>query len=489
MPAWNKVKIISLLLSASVLAFSFFSNLSQLPVRIWDEARNANNAFSIFTEGHWMVPYYQGSPDMWNTKPPLLIWWQAIDMHIFGVNEWAVRLPAALSACATGIYLWWFCARQTGKPWLGFLCATVLAFTPAYVMNHAGRTGDYDALMVLFMTMSSLSYFLFTEKAEGKTLFAACIFLTLAVLTKGIAGLTLVPAFIIFSLVRNKLFETLRNPYFYKGLLFFIIITGSYYLAREALNPGYLKAVYANELGGRYLETLEGHEHPFSYYFDNMTSHRYRYWIWFLLPSIIGGALNRNAMIRRLTGFNVIILISFFLIISMGGTKLEWYELPLYPFMSLQIGWLLYSLWRLLVSYFHVKVVNLYMLAAVCFIAVFFLPAKSVIKEIFSYTEKPWDDIPHRESYFIKEKEKQQADLSGYVFIYDGYNGQIDFYIEALRRKKINVRLTSSSNDLQPGDRAVVCQEEVEAGLLRSRPVKKLETNSGCTVYLVLSQP
>src|ERR1700694_1044195 len=121
----------------ALLAFSFFTRLSALPVRIWDEARNANNALEMYLNDHWQIPFYEGRPDMWNTKPPLLIWLQVLDLHLFGINEVSIRLPSALAAVLTGLLLWWFVNRQLRKPWAGFLAGAVLATTHAYVFNHA----------------------------------------------------------------------------------------------------------------------------------------------------------------------------------------------------------------------------------------------------------------------------------------------------------------------------------------------------------------
>src|SRR5688572_30787675 len=93
--------ILLLVLSVSC----FFIKLSQIPIRIWDEARNANNALQIIQHGHWLVPYYENAPDMWNTKPPLLIWIQALLIKLFGINEIAIRLPSAIAATLTSFVL------------------------------------------------------------------------------------------------------------------------------------------------------------------------------------------------------------------------------------------------------------------------------------------------------------------------------------------------------------------------------------------------
>src|SRR6516165_7241321 len=57
-------------------------NYDSLPLQLWDESRNANNALEIARYGHWLVPTYKGVSDHWNTKPPLLIWQMAALMRL-----------------------------------------------------------------------------------------------------------------------------------------------------------------------------------------------------------------------------------------------------------------------------------------------------------------------------------------------------------------------------------------------------------------------
>ena len=160
--------LVSLCCLLPLLIFSFFVNLPALPIRVWDEARNANTALEMYLHHNWIVPTYDGLPDMWNSKPPLLIWMQVAAMQLFGIGELAVRLPAAVSALATGLLLWAFCSRQCEKPWSGFLAGAVLASTYAYVFNHAGRTGDYDSPLTLFLTGYSLSAFIYATSGDRK---------------------------------------------------------------------------------------------------------------------------------------------------------------------------------------------------------------------------------------------------------------------------------------------------------------------------------
>jgi len=67
-PAWIWF-IGSIILSASVL----FYHLGMMPLQVWDEARLADNALEMATNGLSLITTYDGSPDHWNTKPPLVM--------------------------------------------------------------------------------------------------------------------------------------------------------------------------------------------------------------------------------------------------------------------------------------------------------------------------------------------------------------------------------------------------------------------------------
>ena len=93
---------------AVLLAIPIFWHLDTLPIRVWDEARLAINAYEMLNNGDLIVTHFNGKPDMWNTKPPLLIWIQALFMKILGVNELSVRMPSTIAAFLTCIVLFIF---------------------------------------------------------------------------------------------------------------------------------------------------------------------------------------------------------------------------------------------------------------------------------------------------------------------------------------------------------------------------------------------
>ena len=87
----------------------------------------AEAARQMTVTGDWITPYFNGEPRF--DKPPLVYWLMAIAYRLIGTNEWAVRLPSALSALAvmggTYVTLWRFVPMASGSrhgwllPWGG----------------------------------------------------------------------------------------------------------------------------------------------------------------------------------------------------------------------------------------------------------------------------------------------------------------------------------------------------------------------------------
>ena len=54
-----------------IAVFPVYWQLTSLPILQWDEARLAVNAAEMVDNGNLIVTYFQGTPEMWNTKPTL----------------------------------------------------------------------------------------------------------------------------------------------------------------------------------------------------------------------------------------------------------------------------------------------------------------------------------------------------------------------------------------------------------------------------------
>lgn len=305
----------------------------------WDEARLAVSAAEMLRSGQWLVPSFQNQPDLWNTKPPLLVWLQAMSLHTFGYSEWAFRLPTALAAAALTAMVASFARRWLGGPLAGLMAGLALLSSKGFVTHHVARTGDYEALLLLFGTAQVLAGFAWLQTQRRRYLLLLGAAVGLAVLTKSVAGLFLLPGLAIEITRRGRLLALLRQPATWVAALLAVGPPTLWYVLREQAAPGYLQAVWANELGGRMLGALEDHAEPWYWYGLSFVSQQFLLWTPWVLAA--GWALTRRPAARparqflRLASWSGGVLLG---IISAANTKLTWYDAPLYPLLALVLG-------------------------------------------------------------------------------------------------------------------------------------------------------
>lgn len=471
---------------AALIYMPVFGHLDSLPIRIWDEARRSINAYEMLNNGNFLVTHFQGEPDMWGTKPPMLVWLQVFFMSIIGINELAVRMPSAMAAFLTSVVLLVFSLKYLRSFWFGFIAVVVLITSQGYINFHAARTGDYDALLALFTTLSGLLFFAFTETKKNKFLYLFFLFTAFAVLTKSVAGLFFIPAIFLYSIITKQLIPLLKSKHFYYGLASFLILVLGYYLLREVYNPGYLAAVQANELGGRYMNALETHGHGFWYYYNNFVEYRITEWMWFIPCGIITGFIIKDKRVNRLTVFSVIMIFTFFLVISTAQTKLRHYDVPLFPFLAILIAVFIYYVFQWLdnVDWFkHTLAINL--MPFIFLFLVGIVPYQKMIDKTYLPQEKyPWEEEFYEIGYFLKSAIKGQYDLNDKYILYDGYNAHVAFYLHALNHKGVNVSFKDWQK-LDTGDTVVAYQNQVKQYVEENYEFDKIYTRGNIATYVI----
>jgi 4-amino-4-deoxy-L-arabinose transferase-like glycosyltransferase len=302
-----------------LLSIPIFYNLGELPIKIWDESRLAMNALEMYANHQFLVVHFDGQPEMWSTKPPLMIWLQVFSIRIFGFSEFAIRFPSALAALFTCLTLVVVAHRYLKNYWLGLAAALILLTTHHYMGHHVIRTGDYDSLLILFLTLMSFSVFLFAERDQPKYLLAAFLFFGMAVATKGVASILIVPGLLLYLILRRKFLPVFRLRVFWYGVGWVLLILLILYGGRELLNPGYLRAVFENEIGGRYFEVNEGHVGGPLYYFGVLHQD---YWPWFLPVVLFTLFSAKKDKMYRVSFFSGIVALCFLFFVSAAKTKL-----------------------------------------------------------------------------------------------------------------------------------------------------------------------
>lgn len=311
-------------------------NYQGLPMQYWDESRNANNALEMALGAGWLVPTYEGVPDHWNTKPPLLIWLIAGLMKLDMPPLLAVRLPSALAAAATLIMVWVAVRFGLRDRLAALIAAALLLSSKGYTGIHGAHTGDFDTLLALFTTGYVLSVWqALAQSGRQKIVWmlSTGIFLVLAVMTKGPAGFFGVVGLCLFLLLTGQVLNVINDWRWWLVAILSCLICASYYIVRESYDAGYLQAVWMNELGGRYSETNESHYQGTWFYLRELLKQWVPGCLFLLLLgySLLGEdvARKRLAQITFLSGAGILVLL------TTAETQLHWYLIPVIPLLCI----------------------------------------------------------------------------------------------------------------------------------------------------------
>jgi len=476
------------LLLLLLISIPLFANLGTLPIRLWDESRLAINSYEMLHNKNYFIPYYNGIPDMWNTKPPFLIWLQVISMKLWGVNELAVRLPSVLAALGTCFVLLYLSKRQFTNYLFGFIAVFVLICSSGYMDVHASRTGDYDALLTLFTTCSGLFFFFYCEKKRPKDIYLFFLFTTLAVLTKSIAGLLFLPSFLIYSILNKQLIPILKDKHLYIGLFIFAGIVLFYYLMRESHNPGYISAVIKNEFGGRYFKVIERHDYGYLYYARTLIKERFTYWVLFLPLGLLVGLTGKNAGIKRITSFSFLMVFTYFLVITLAKTKLEWYDVPMYPFLSILVTVFIYHLINVLnYNRWLLRTLKNNIASYLLIILIFAFPYQQILAKTLHPTENPEDKTFYKIEYYLRDALNGKKNVQGEYVVYAGYNANILFYIRLLQDNGVKVNFKSRTK-LDDGDLIIVSQNYMKHFIEKNYSFETIKTEGNIVFYKILAK-
>ncbi len=460
-----------------------FHNLDRYPIRLWDESRQTLNAKEMADNGHWLALYFEGEPETWNAKPPLMVICQALCIKVFGWNELAIRLPAALSAFATCLLLFLLFRAVFRRPGYGVLAAAVLLSFQGYVDYHAIRTGDFDAMLTLFITAAALCLYLWRIRDDYRFLYLFFLALFLGVMTKGIAALIPAPAYLIFVLWKGGIPSILKRKDTWLAFSLILLIPGYYYL-REQLTPGYWLMVKQEELGGRFGGD-SSNTGDFWFYLRHYTEKDLSLWKWFAVPAILLTLLIREEKRKWLARLSILVLLVHLLVISSSHTKLAWYDVPEYPFFAILFALATEQILDALKSHFAPQGRLRSILAPT--LLLLFLAAPSYARNWHRiYAGDPgWDaDFYALPAYLKRTLETQPETLEGYkvTWIYEEYPYPVLIYTRRFNEAGVNLQY-SPAGELKTGDRILIADPVKVERLSEQFLLQRLEVEGLVEIY------
>jgi 4-amino-4-deoxy-L-arabinose transferase-like glycosyltransferase len=171
-----------------------------VPLMDIDATQYASMSREMLLKGNYLQLYDLGNDYL--DKPPMLFWLSSCSMYIFGIHDWAYRLPSFLFSLLA-IYSTYRLALLFYKKEIALLSAVVLASCQAmFLINHDVRT---DTMLMGWVACSIWQLAEWYQFNKWKNLIIAAIAIAGGMMTKGPLAL-MIPVFAFvphFILKRN----------------------------------------------------------------------------------------------------------------------------------------------------------------------------------------------------------------------------------------------------------------------------------------------
>lgn len=225
-----------------------------LPLSDTTEARYGEIARQMVAGGSWLMLHE--APDLpFFAKPPLSTWLEAISATVFGVHEWALRLPAFF---ATAVALAAMAASMLGATRERRWRAIAIAGSTPLVLVCAGAVmTDAVQMMCVSLAMLCATHALFDLDAARARRWAWALGAVIGVgmLAKGLATVALIALPIgSYAIVTRQIGATWRRTVTVPGVALAVAIALPWYWAAEVHYPGFLRYFLIGEHFARFLD-------------------------------------------------------------------------------------------------------------------------------------------------------------------------------------------------------------------------------------------
>ncbi len=260
-------RVARLLLSPGALALAMLLmvwGFWSAPLYDLDEGAFTEATREMMSSGNYVSIYLNGEPR--HDKPILIYWLQAASAHLFGLNEFALRLPSVLAAMGWVLALVAFARRHTDRDTA--ILAGLLLSLSLYV-GLIARAAVADALLNLFLALAMFDIYSYWKDPDRRLHLRIFLWLGLGFLTKG-------PVAVFFPFLVSGLFYAsegtwrnwLRAVFYWPGVLLFLAIVLPWHVA-VYLDSGwaFFEGFYLHHNLDRYEGAMEGHSGSFLYFF------------------------------------------------------------------------------------------------------------------------------------------------------------------------------------------------------------------------------
>ncbi len=408
----------------TVFILSFLVKLGSSPLLEIDEAIYAEVAREAFVTGDYFSTYYNFETEF--SKPPFQYWLLQISYAIFGINEWAVRLPSFLMALGI-LSLTYSFGKHIRSSNAGLWACLVLCANPGFYGMM--RDARMDITLTFFITLSIYGFYVYVykkteenlpydnstlilplnkgRKGEGlikwrgmgwSDLFKGFLYIYVgmagAALTKGPIGIIFpVSIILMFILVRKDWGSFKKLKPFHGLLLLILLITPWYLYMTQRYGFGFLEKNIIHEnfkkflVKGVYEPNPGGHfflAHTFLWYF-------FPWWILWFYQQYLWARDVRRLKPAATKERDIIIYLLLWFYIPLIFFSLSKYSLPNYlgliiPTASLGAGLYIDSNKEKIIDKFFLTVEYIFSLSSIPLLIIILVSAFSFFKESLNIT-------------------------------------------------------------------------------------------------------
>ena len=318
------------------------------------DAVQAQIARNMLSSGDWVTARLDGV--VYLEKPPLIYWMIAGSYKVFGVHDWAARIPIALSAVAlclvTALFGAWAFGQRAGF-FAGMCMSTCVGlwlFTRILIP---------DVVLTFTIALGMWAFLRVLEPGERHSRAWAATFaatIGIGLLLKSLIALVFpVGAAIVYLICTRELFSARvwKRLHPWSGLVIILLIAAPWHILATLRNPPYFSLT---------MKSIPGEYHGFLWFFfineqllrflnlryppDYATVPRLYFWLFHLiwlfpwsvyLPATFKLSykpIDRAGRTRLMT----LCWIGFVLVFFTFSTTQEYYSMPVYPALALLLG-------------------------------------------------------------------------------------------------------------------------------------------------------
>jgi 4-amino-4-deoxy-L-arabinose transferase-like glycosyltransferase len=246
----------------------------------WDERYHALVAKNIIS--HPLIPTLYDNPvvpydyknwvanHIWLHKQPLPLWAMSLSLWLFGINEFALRVPSILLS-SIGIVLTFLIGSHFFSKRTGYIAAVLFSMNGLILELTGGRiaTDHFDVFFLFFIELAVWLSILFVKRGNPLLNLLAGISIGAAILCKWLPALIVLPMWI-FMMIDSGKYNTKQIVIHFVWLLLAIGVTFlPWQIYIYTMFP--VEAKWESEFNARHIfEVLEGQTGPAWYYFNKI---------------------------------------------------------------------------------------------------------------------------------------------------------------------------------------------------------------------------